>query len=96
MERMALVIVALVVATNASAQHSNRQECKGILRQARDGGLFFEIPPEGLCEINPSQEAKVLATCRPGRFCRVEGTVEDCKDSGECGEITRVLSVRPR
>ena len=39
MERMALVIVALVVATNASAQHSNRQECKGILRQARDGGL---------------------------------------------------------
>jgi hypothetical protein len=97
MKRIALVLVALVIATSASAQHSHgRQECKGILQQAWDGNLFFQVPPEGLCEINPSQEGKVLATCTPGRFCRVEGLVEDCKDSGECGEITRVLSVGRR
>jgi hypothetical protein len=97
MKRIALVVVALVVATSASAQHSyGRQERKGILRQDRNGSLFFQVPPEGVCEINPSQKGKVLATCTPGRFCRVEGMVEDCKDSGECDEITRVLSVRRR
>jgi hypothetical protein len=97
MKRIALLVVALAVATSASAQSSDgRQECKGILRQDRSGGLFFQVPPEGLCEIKPSQKGKVLATCTPGRFCRVEGMVEDCKDSGECGEITRVLSVRRR
>src|SRR5271157_5849105 len=68
----------LAVATSASAQHSfGRQECKGILRQDRDGSLSFQVPPEGLCEINPSQESKVLATCTPGQFCRVEGMVVD-------------------
>ena len=55
-----------------------------------------QIPPGVLCEINRSQEAKVLATCRPGRFCRVNGIVEDCKDLDECAEITRVLSARRR
>ncbi len=94
---MALLLIALVVATSATAQQSyGRQECKGILRQDRDGSLFFQFRPEGLCEINPSQKRKVLATCTPGRFCRVVGIVEDCKDSGECGEITRVLSVTPK
>jgi len=62
----------------------------------RSGGLSFQLPPEGVCEINRSQEAKVLAMCTPGRFCRVYGIVESCKDSGECAEITRVLSVRRR
>jgi hypothetical protein len=34
MKRIALVLVALVIATSASAQHSHgRQECKGILQQ---------------------------------------------------------------
>ena len=91
---LALVVAALVVATSASAQ--GRQECKGTLRLGRDGGLFFLSPPEGSCEINSSQEGKVLATCTPGRFCRVEGIVESCKYSGECSEITHVLSVRRR
>jgi hypothetical protein len=88
------VVAALVVATSASAQ--SRQECKGTLGQDRDGGLFFLSPPEGSCEINWSQRSKVLTTCTLGRFCRVEGIVDICKDSGECSEITRVLSVRRR
>jgi hypothetical protein len=92
MKRIALVVVALLGATGASAQIV-RQECKGILHQDQNG-LSFQLSPEGLCEINPSQERKVLATCTPGRFCRVERISESCKDSGECSEITRVLSVR--
>jgi hypothetical protein len=95
MKPIAIVVGLLAVATSASAEHSyGRQECKGILRQDRDGRISFQVPPEGLCEINPSQESKVLATCTPGQFCRVEGISESCKDSGECSEITRVLSVR--
>jgi len=94
MVRMA-IFIGLLVATSARAEQPWRQECKGILRQDQ-GGLSFQIPPEGLCEINRSQEAKVLAMCTPGRFCRVYGIVESCKDSGECAEITRVLSVRRR
>jgi hypothetical protein len=84
------IMMALLVATGARAQIV---KCEGILRQNQEGGLFFQVPPEGLCEINPSQQGKVLATCTPGQFCLVEGIAEDyCKDSGECSEITRVIS----
>jgi hypothetical protein len=94
MERIAIAVALLLVTDVASAQVV-RQECKGILHQDRHG-LSFQIPPEGLCEINPSQRGKVLAVCAPGRFCRVEGMASSCKDSGECMEIVRVLSVRRR
>jgi hypothetical protein len=63
------IVVGLLIATSASAQQSyDRLECKGILRQDQDGSLSFRVPPEGLCEINRSQEGKVLAVCKPGRF----------------------------
>jgi hypothetical protein len=94
LRRIALAVIALLVAMGASAQ-AVRQECKGILHRDQNG-LSFRVPPEGLCEIDPSQAGKVLATCTPGRFCRVEGIAEDCKDTGECSEITHVLSVRRR
>jgi hypothetical protein len=49
MKRIALVAVALVIATSASAQHSyGRQECKGILRRDRDGSLFFQVAGRAL------------------------------------------------
>jgi hypothetical protein len=69
------------------------QECKGILKN-RDGNLFFDIPPEGICQINKSDTSRVLERCTVGQFCRVHGAVEDCKDSGECVEITNVWEVR--
>jgi hypothetical protein len=57
MRRIAVVMVALVVATSASAQHSyGRQECKGTLLQDPDGSLSIQVPPEGLCEISPSRQ----------------------------------------
>jgi hypothetical protein len=89
------IFIGLLLTTSASAEQPWRQECKGILRQDK-GGLSFQVPPERLCEINRSQEPKVRATCTPGQFCRVKGIAESCKDSGECSEITRVLSVRRR
>jgi hypothetical protein len=39
------------------------------------------------------KEKKVLAVCSAGHYCKVEGQVDDCKDSGECGEITNISSV---
>jgi hypothetical protein len=80
-------------AASAKPQHVNT--CKGILRQDQNG-LTIDVPPEGLCEINGAQAKKVLATCTVGQFCRVTGIEESCKDSGECSEITRVLSVGRR
>jgi hypothetical protein len=94
MKSLMIAVAALITATGAaslvatSASAEQRQECKGILRQDQNGLSIQIPPPEGLCEINRSQETKVLATCRPGRFCRVYGIVEDCKDLDECAEIT--------
>src|SRR6516165_12246484 len=102
MKSLMIAVAALITATGAaslvatSASAEQRQECKGILRQDQNGLSIQIPPPEGMCEINRSQETKVLATCRPGRFCRVYGIVEDCKDLDECAEITRVLSARRR
>lgn len=73
-----------------------RQECKGILKSNHDGDLWFEFLPEGICQINKSENAKVLAQCTPGHFCRVYGVVEDCKDSGECSEMIEVFQVTKR
>jgi hypothetical protein len=50
---------------------------------------------EGICVINKSEESKVLATCRPGQYCRVNGVIDICKDSGECKEVTQVGLVAP-
>jgi hypothetical protein len=74
-------------------ENSSKQECNGILITNHDGDLSFDIPPEGVCEINKSETGKVPAQCTPGHFCRVYGVVEDCKDSGECWELTKVLQV---
>jgi hypothetical protein len=75
-----------------------QQECSGILHKDRNGLRFGggRGESEGICIINNSEESKVLATCSPGQFCKVKGVMKDCKDSGECGELTRVTSVRRR
>jgi hypothetical protein len=102
---MRMVIAVLLLATmvvGASAQKSWRQECKGILKvdnqkASTEGSRFFiEVPPEGVCEINGSENGKVIAVCTPGHFCRIFGWTENCKDSGECSELTNILSVRTR
>ena len=94
--RIAIAVMLLVAtAWGANAQRAWRQECKGVLQVGHDGGHMIAVPPEGLCEIGVSEAGKVMAWCAVGRFCRVYGWAESCKDSGECSEITKVLSARP-
>lgn len=72
------VVTALVFGSfNA---HAEKQECKGILKVNQDGDLRFDVPPEGICVINKTETGKVLAQCTAGKFCRVSGVIEDCKD----------------
>jgi hypothetical protein len=86
----------VLVEDAASPKPRDVNTCKGILHQDQSG-LSIDEPPEDTCEINATQAKKVLATCTVGQFCRVTGIIEDCKDMpSECGEITRVLSVRRR
>jgi hypothetical protein len=101
MKRIFLICaVVLLFAASASAKRCPGPEtyyarCKGILQQYEDGTLGLPVPPEGVCEINKSQAAKVLATCTPGQFCRVEGIVSgDCEDNCECEMINQVKLVR--
>jgi hypothetical protein len=71
-------------------------QCSGILHRGaeglRMGGGRGE--GEGICVIRKADELKVLEVCRVGRFCRVRGLIDLCRDSGECVEIHRVTSVR--
>ena len=68
------------------------QQCAGLLRADLDGRIYFEVPPEGICEIAKSERAKVLARCRVNSICHVEGIAAPCKDRGECSEVLQVLS----
>jgi hypothetical protein len=93
-----LTVVGIVGIGTFQVPAQVQQECSGILHKDRNGLLFGggRGEGEGICIINNSQESKVLATCSPGEFCRVRGVMKDCKDSGECGELTQVTSVRRR
>jgi hypothetical protein len=91
---LALVVVCAAPASAAPlpADDMKAGTCEGILHRNQNG-LWFEFRPEGMCEINKSEEKKVLAVCSAGHYCKVEGQVDDCKDSGECSEITNISSV---
>jgi hypothetical protein len=93
MKKFLLVTAALLVVLAAPASAAPKAgTCEGILHRNQNG-LWFEFRPEGVCEINKSEEKKVLAVCSAGHYCKVEGQVDDCKDSGECSEMTDIRSV---
>src|SRR5262249_52831820 len=50
--------------------------------------------PEHICTFSGEVKRKILAVCAEGHYCEVEGLLDDCKDAGECSEITNVVSVR--
>src|SRR5262249_48100128 len=50
--------------------------------------------PEHICTFSGEVKRKILAVCAEGHYCEVEGILDDCKDAGECSEITNVVSVR--
>lgn len=82
-----------------AAKADDKEQCSGILHLDRNDRRFGggKGEGEGICIISkPEERKKVLATCSPGHHCIVTGLIEDCKDSGECGELTYVLSVRKK
>ena len=90
-----------VIATPSAPFYSVRKvlmsdKCSGVLHNDHNALHFGggKGEDEGLCVIAKSEVAKVLAACRIGHFCEVEGTVDSCKDSGECVEITSITSAR--
>ncbi len=82
--------VSEVQRSRQSADH-----CAGILHKDQNGIRFGggRGEDEGICVIDKSEEKKVLAVCSIEHYCKVKGQVDDCKDSGECSEITNISSV---
>jgi hypothetical protein len=91
MIRVLIFSVVLALTDSAYAQPAHRQ-CAGLLHADRDGGLYFEVSPAGLCKIAKSEHAKVMARCRVNAICHVEGIADNCKDQSECSEVLQVLS----
>jgi hypothetical protein len=72
--------------------------CGGILHSAKFGLHFGrgKGEEEFICAIAKSETQKVLARCRVGAYCEVDGLADFCPDSGECIEISRVTAVRAK
>src|SRR5262245_9614303 len=67
--------------------------CSGVLTKSQDRLVIVE-EPEHICAFSGEAKRKILTVCAEGHYCEVEGILDDCKDSGECSEITSVISVR--
>jgi hypothetical protein len=71
------------------------EACSGTL--IRDhGDLLFKNGTEGICIVNKMDEGRLLSTCMIGQRCQAIGTVNPCKDSGECAEISNIVSAKRR
>ena len=67
--------------------------CSGVLTEA-GGELAIVEEPEHICTFGEEAKRKILAVCTEGHYCEVDGILDDCKDTGECSEITNVISIR--
>jgi hypothetical protein len=67
--------------------------CSGVLTKLHDEFVIVE-EPEHICTFGGEDKKKIFAICADGHYCEVEGILDDCKDAGECSEITNVASVR--
>ena len=93
-----ILVVDCLIHFDSAYAEPKIDKCAGVLHRdqygLRFGGGIGE--GEGICIINKSEENKVLTVCNLEHYCRVNGLVDDCKDSGECAEITNITSVRKR
>lgn len=90
-------IAALATITNVTfAQAGSPSKCSGVLHHDQFGLHFGGArgEGEGICVIRKSNQDKILAVCRVGHYCEVTGTIEDCKDSGECAEIVSIKGIK--
>src|SRR5579872_4253756 len=79
----------ILLSSHSSFAEPTIGKCGGILRQS-GGSLVFgggEGEDESICVVDKAEVSKVRASCHIGAKCVVEGTVDYCKDSGECVQI---------
>jgi hypothetical protein len=86
---------AFVLSVGLLTSPAYAEQCSGRLTVDR-GELILTTKGEDICVIGKSDESKVLAGCSLGHYCVVTGTVDYCKDSGECVEVTHVIRARGR
>jgi len=67
--------------------------CSGVLSKFQDH-FVLKLGRESICTFNSEDEKKILAICTQGHRCEAFGLVDDCKDSGECIEMTGIASVK--
>lgn len=93
----ALALGALLV-SGPSPAAGRPGVCEGILHQDSDGLRLGGGPneDEGICLVARAEIARVLAGCTVNRHCRIKGHISDCKDSGECSEISGITAVRKK
>ena len=96
---MALGLVAISTLTVQTVfAEPIQSQCFGVLHQSKGDLIIGGGRGEGagICIINKAEIEKVLRTCRIGGRCIVQGSVDYCKDSLECVEITEIVAVRKR
>jgi hypothetical protein len=93
--RFAMILLTVIATLTSQSASARMGQCSGILHQENHsigfGGRTGET--EGICIVGKSDRKKVLATCSLGNFCRLRGIVQNCRESGECTEISRISSV---
>ncbi len=67
--------------------------CSGVLTKLEYNSAIVE-DPEHICIFSGEDKSKIFAVCAEGHRCEVEGILEDCKEVGECSELTNVSAVR--
>lgn len=67
--------------------------CSGLLTKS-EGEFVIAEEPEHICIFSGEDKRKIFAICAEGHYCEVAGILDDCKDAGECSELTNVVSVR--
>ncbi len=68
--------------------------CSGTLSKSRGEYVLGQKNSEDICILSKSDALRILKICGVGKPCVVSGLVEDCKDSGECSEISHITSIK--
>lgn len=92
--KIAITLLTVIAPSTVGSAAASLGECSGILH-AENSSLEFggrSGESEGICVVAKADRRKVLAACSAGKFCRVKGILTPCRGSGECTEISRIVS----
>jgi hypothetical protein len=90
--RIVVLLASGFLATTAAAQ-PKLDTCSGVLTDF-NGELVLRAGREGICTFSADDGKKIAAICAKGHVCQVAGLVDLCRDSGECVEVSSIVSVR--